>query len=74
MVNNWTQTNMKEIRALKKVVLLTLAIVAMFGTAHAYDFSAVAPSGQTLYYNIIIISGGAQVTNPNYGSNYPWGG
>ena len=35
----------------------------------AYDFSAVAPSGQTLYYNII--GGSAQVTRP--GNNY-WTG
>ena len=44
-------------------------------SAFAYDFSAVAPSGQTLYYNIV--SGNAEVTfqntsNPYY-SAYPTG-
>ena len=68
MVNNWTQTNMKEIRALKKVVLLTLAIVAMFGTAHAFHFSAVVPSGQTLFFDTVI-GGEASVTYPKFGSN-----
>ena len=35
---------------------------------YAYDFSAVAPSGQTLYYNIVY--GTAQVVRPGTGSNY----
>lgn len=37
---------------------------AMQGWCYDYDFSAVAPSGQTLYYNIV--DGNAQVTFPNY--------
>lgn len=41
----------------------------------AYDFSAVAPTGQTLYYNIV--SGQAQVTSqngyPDYYSTFPSG-
>ena len=49
--------------------LLVLALMAIFATsAWAYDFSAVAPSGQTLYYNIV--AGNAQVTYQNGGS--PW--
>lgn len=37
-----------------KTHLLTLLIALLMGTgtAWAYDFSAVCPSGQTLYYNI----------------------
>ena len=43
-----------------KRTLLFLAFVALWQSAFAYDFFAVAPSGQTLYYNII--NGDAQVT------------
>lgn len=45
--------------------ILSLALVFLFAAnAWAYDFSAVAPSGQTLYFNI---SGqNAIVTHPNY--------
>lgn len=39
---------------------LLFAFVAMWQSAFAYDFSAVAPSGQTLYYNIV--NGEAHVT------------
>ena len=35
------------------LVVLVLAFFLGMGTASAYDFSAVCPSGQTLYYNII---------------------
>lgn len=38
----------------------------------AYNFSAVAPSGQTLYYNII--NGNVQVTHPNSTPGYPYNG
>lgn len=45
-----------------KKALLFFAILLSFGhTVFAYDFSAVAPTGQTLYYNVL--SGGmAEVT------------
>jgi len=38
----------------KSIVLITMLLMAtaLPFRAHAYDFSAVAPSGQTLYYNI----------------------
>ena len=45
---------------MKRTLLLFLAFVAMWQSAFAYDFSAVAPSGQTLYYNIV--NGEAHVT------------
>lgn len=52
-------------------MILVAAILAMASSTPtwAWDFSAVAPSGQTLYYNIV--SGSAQVTyqsspNPSY--------
>ena len=53
-----------------------MALMAMYATSTwAYDFSAVAPSGQTLYYNII--QGGAEVVNENttypYYTTYPTG-
>lgn len=49
---------------------VTMMAVAMPKTANAYDFSAVAPSGQTLYYNISDSS--VIVTFPGYWTNrYP---
>ena len=48
---------------------LLLAALAIPQTVKAYDFSATAPSGQTLYYNIV--DGHAEVVPP--GSNYVTG-
>ena len=36
-----------------KKILFALSVFFFGQSAFAYDFSAVAPSGQTLYYNII---------------------
>ena len=36
----------------KRLFALLLALFAGLGTAYAYSFSAVCPTGQTLYYNI----------------------
>lgn len=55
---------------MKKQVLLLFAAFAISQAAFAYDFSAVAPSGQTLYYNIN--GGEVTVTYPN-NTNNPWG-
>lgn len=55
-----------------KLFLIASMVMALMApkVASAYDFSAVAPSGQTLYYNII--DGGAVLTAP---SGYPyWSG
>ena len=58
-----------------KVSFFAILAMALGPIAFAYDFSAVAPSGQTLYYNIV--SGGAQVTSQNtsfpYYTTYPTG-
>ncbi|MCQ2278802.1 MAG: leucine-rich repeat domain-containing protein [Bacteroidales bacterium] len=56
---------------MKRKLLLLFALMAIgLSGAWAYDFSAVAPSGQTLYYNIV--GGNAQVTYYNSGSpSYP---
>ena len=53
-----------------------MALVAMYATSTwAYDFSAVAPTGQTLYYDIL--PGGAEVVSENttfpYYTTYPTG-
>lgn len=40
-----------------------MVAMAMSQSVKAYDFSAVAPTGQTLYYNIV--DGNAQVTSQN---------
>ena len=62
-------------RQLKRLALLTFALFCCLQTALAYDFSAVSPSGHTIYYNIV--EGGYQiprvsVTYPNT-SESPWG-
>ena len=54
---------------------LTLAALMLLniGVAHAYDFSAIAPSGQTLYYNLNVngfIINGVTVTSQE--SGYPY--
>ena len=49
---------------MKKVLLTVLLLVATAMSAAAYQFSDVAPSGQTLYYNIV--DGNAQVTYQYY--------
>ena len=52
----------------KQVFLLLVALGTMMQSAFAYDFSAVAPSGQTLYYNI---NGGTVcVTHPGPDYSY----
>ena len=46
--------------------------MAITPSIFAYDFSAIAPTGQTLYYNVI--SGGVEVTYPGYGGRYGYYG
>lgn len=45
---------------MKKVLLFFALFMGLFATSWAYNFSAVSPSGHTLFYNII--SGGVEVT------------
>ncbi len=54
-----------------KVSLLAILLMALAlpQSVRAYDFSAVAPSGQTLYYNIV--EGNAQVTYQSYSYSSP---
>lgn len=53
-----------------KRTLLVLAFVAMWQSVFAYDFSAVVPSGQRLYFNIV--NGEVQVTFPGMTTASPW--
>ncbi len=46
----------------KKSIFVALAVMLAVGTAAAHDFSAVAPTGQTLYYNYV--TGGVEVSYP----------
>ena len=46
---------------MKKVLLFFALFMGLFATSWAYDFSAVSPSGHTLFYEII--SSGVKVTN-----------
>ena len=52
----------------KRVFILLVTLLAVAPNAFAYSFSAVAPSGQTLYYNAV--SGHATVVHPGTGSSY----
>lgn len=54
---------------MKKKLFFALVLCVAFGSIRAYDFSAVAPSGQTLYYTILAPDT-VMVTSP-YGSS--WG-
>ena len=56
---------------MKKALFLTLFTLLGLTSAWAYDFSAVAPSGQTLYYTIISsTSHTVEVVSPNSSSPY----
>lgn len=48
---------------MKKIVTIIVAAGISIGTVSAHDMSAVCPSGQTLYYNII--NGHAEVVRPS---------
>ena len=52
----------------KQIFLLWATLLAITPSTFAYDFSAVAPSGHTLYYNIV--SGNAVLVQPGTGSSY----
>ena len=54
----------------RKLLLFTLLLAALPLRSLAYNFSAVAPTGQTLYYSIV--SGKAQVTYPGSSAYPPW--
>ena len=51
---------------MKKVILFLVALLATWQSTFAHDFSAVAPSGQTLYYTIagssVSVDGGTNAT------------
>ena len=47
---------------MKRLLLFAALFAAIIHNADAYDFSAVSPSGHTLYYNIV--SGHAEVVRP----------
>lgn len=49
-------------------ILIALTIVPKIAKAYDYDFSAISPSGHTLYYNIVAT--GVEVTYPNFFSNW----
>lgn len=58
-----------------KKLLLVLALICSVSLSWAYNFSATAPSGQMLYYDIV--DGNAEITYPNtpvYYANEVWSG
>lgn len=62
----------------KQVFLLLAALLAIVQNAFAYDFSAVAPSGQTLYYklngeSVSVTYPGSTMSNPYSGYTAPIG-
>ena len=52
----------------KNILFFLLTLICTINNAYAYDFSAIAPTGQLLYYNIV--GGNAHITYPYEG---PWG-
>lgn len=52
---------------MKRILFFTALFAATMYNASAYDFSAMAPSGQTLYYNIV--DGHAEIVRPS-NNNY----
>ena len=59
----------------KRVFVLLLALLAGMGTAYAYSFSAVCPTGQTLYYNITDAANHyVELTCPGNPYDDPWEG
>lgn len=64
---------MKELKnSMKRTLLFICLHLVGIIWASAYDFSAVAPTGQTLYYNIV--DDEAHVTCPSTFMNFYWGG
>ncbi len=57
---------------MKRIILFVFAIVAILQKTFAYSFSAVAPTGQTLYFNITG-GGNVAVTCPASSFSYYWG-
>ena len=56
---------------MKKVILsLLITVCSMLSTVWAYDFSAVSPSGHTLYYEIISGTTNVGVVRPGSGNTY----
>ena len=53
---------------MKRILCFVLAIMGIVGNIFAYDFSAVSPSGQTLYYTVS--GNNATVTYPGSSSYY----
>ena len=59
----------------KQLFTLILAAFGGMSSAFAYDFSALCPTGQTLYYNIIdAVNHEVELTHPNNNENFPWEG
>lgn len=56
-----------------KLTIIASLLMAFAVQAQNYDFSAIAPSGQTLYYKIIDGSS-VNVVYPNYSNNDYWSG
>lgn len=65
----------RPMRQLTRLAALTFALFCCLQTALAYDFSAVSPSGHTLYYTVITGASGYRVyvAYPNTGEA-PWEG
>ena len=52
---------------MKRLLLFIIATLSFWHSTYAYDFCAVAPTGQTLYYNIV--SNGVVVVYPGSSIN-----
>ena len=59
----------KHLQTTKRLATLLITLLLGLGTTYAYDFSAVCPTGQTLYYTITT-NHCVSVVIPS--SNYGW--
>lgn len=59
----------------KQLFTLIFAVFCGMSSAFAYDFSAVCPTGQTLYYNITdAVNHEVEIVCPGEGNNWNWSG
>ena len=71
-VNQFHVNNIKEQVTRKNKTFMIALLLAFANTTLAYDFSAVAPSGQTLYYKITSDTS-VSISHPNNYSAPHWG-
>ena len=59
---------------MKKAIIWVLLLFSICAETYAYDFSAISPSGHTLYYSILNVGNNVSVTYPNSDQYNPYAG